>query len=74
MDIPVKPLQEFLAGIKHIDLLSIDAEGKDAEILQTYNWRIKPTVIIAETDLPLIDEGYHLVAECGPSHIWQLRQ
>ena len=41
-------LTEVLRGINHIDLLNIDVEGLDLEVLQSYDWKVKPRVIIIE--------------------------
>lgn len=70
-DVEVKPLSELVEG--PIDLLSIDAEGMDLEVLQSYDWKHYPKVIVIEGDESkqfLVQKGYHLHAECGVSRIY----
>lgn len=35
--------------IKEIGLLNIDVEGNDMEVLQSYNWSVRPNIIIIES-------------------------
>jgi FkbM family methyltransferase len=44
----VRPLREVLAGIDRIDLMNVDTEGLDLEVLESYDWRVMPRVIIIE--------------------------
>jgi len=52
MDLEVKTttLDELVEQhcYNHIDFLKIDTEGHDADILEAYSWRIKPTFIKCE--------------------------
>ncbi len=70
-DIEIKPLSGLVHG--PIDLLTIDAEGMDLEVLQSYDWEYYPNVIIIEGDESkrfLVQKGYTLHAECGASRIY----
>jgi FkbM family methyltransferase len=58
-----------------LDILSIDAEGVDVEILEGYNWSIRPKVICVENQdekvLPILQErGYILVAQIFQNYIF----
>jgi FkbM family methyltransferase len=64
--VAIRSLAEVLSGINHIDLLNIDVEGLDLEVLQSYDWKVKPRVIIVEA-MPgslaskfLEEKGYEL--------------
>jgi len=70
-NVEVKPLSALVEG--PIDLLSIDAEGMDLEVLQSYDWKNYPKVIVIEGDESkqfLIQRGYNLHAERGASRIF----
>jgi FkbM family methyltransferase len=64
----IRPLSEILADCTTIDLLNIDVEGMDLEVLQSYDWKIFPRVIIVEAPFEspvhefLKAKGYKLVA------------
>ena len=65
--VAIRSLTEVLNDINHIDLLNVDAEGLDLEVLQSYDWRVKPRVIIVEA-MPgslvskfLDGKGYELI-------------
>jgi len=50
---------EYYIKDKHVDFMSVDAEGLDLEILQSNDWeRFRPTLIIVE-----IDNQYHRIVE-----------
>lgn len=72
-------------GITQIDFLNIDVEGKDFEVLNTYDWKVVPRVIAIEdatftVDQPqaskiynfLKNKNYKLEAVCGITLIWTL--
>lgn len=70
-DVEVRPLSELIEG--PIDLLSIDAEGMDLEVLQSYDWKQYPKVIVIEGDASkqfLVQKGYRLYTERGASRIY----
>jgi len=70
-DVEVKPLSELVHG--PINLLTIDVEGMDLEVLQSYDWTHFPSVIIIEgTDSKpfLVQKGYRLHTVCGASNIF----
>ena len=65
--VTVRPLREILKGVDRIDLMNVDTEGLDLEVLESYDWRVKPRLIIVEA-LPgspaaafLEAKGYGLV-------------
>lgn len=67
----IRPLSELVHG--PIDLLTIDAEGMDLEVLQSYDWKHFPHVIIIEgneSKLFLEQKGYTLHSERGVSRIY----
>ncbi len=71
--VEVKPLSALVEG--PIDLLTIDAEGMDLEVLQSHGWKEFPTVIVVEGDTAtdfLLQKGYTLRAQKGPSRIFSL--
>lgn len=70
-DVEVKPLSELVEG--SVDLLTVDAEGMDLEVLQSYDWKHCPKVIVIEGDESkqfLVKKGYTLYAERGASRIY----
>lgn len=72
--INMQPLSEFIEG--PIDLLSVDAEGMDLEILESYDWKHCPKVVVVEGSSSkefLLQKGYLLHTQCGPSYIYTLR-
>lgn len=72
-EVEVKPLSELITG--SVDLFSIDAEGMDLEVLQSYDWKYSPRVIVIEGDESeqfLTEKGYILHKRCGASNIFVL--
>lgn len=70
-EIEIKPLSELVEG--PLDLLTIDAEGMDLEVLQSYDWKYYPKVIVIEGDDSkqfLVEKGYRLHTVCGASNIF----
>lgn len=70
-EVEVKPLSQIITG--SVDLFSIDAEGMDLEVLQSYKWEYYPKVIIIEGEDSgdfLEDKGYTLYARRGVSNIF----
>jgi len=71
--LPVWPLSTFVQG--PFDLLTVDVEGMDREVLESYDWRYIPRVVVVEgeecTDF-LASKGYTLHARCGKSTIYVL--
>lgn len=69
--INVQPLSKLVE--RPFDLLSIDAEGMDLEVLESYDWKYHPRVVVVEGDNSkefLLQKGYLLHAQCGPSFIY----
>jgi FkbM family methyltransferase len=69
--VEVKPLSVLVQG--PIDLLTIDAEGMDLEVLQSYDWKVAPKVIVIEGNDSkpfLLEKGYRLHTVCGASNIF----
>ncbi len=50
VEVPCKPLSEYLheAGIRHIDLFSLDVEGSELLVLSTMDWAIPVKVFVIE--------------------------
>lgn len=46
--VPVMPLSEALKGVKHIDFMKIDVEGLEYAVLKSYDWKVKPEVLVIE--------------------------
>ncbi len=70
-DVEIKPLSEMVDG--PIDLLTVDAEGMDLEVLQSYDWKNYPKVVVIEGNESqqfLSHKGYTLHAERGVSRIY----
>lgn len=61
VDVLIQPLAQVLeenvpAG-RHIDVMSVDVEGRDLEVLQSNDWvRFRPTVVLAEALGTKIDD------------------
>ena len=85
-EVKVRPLHEILKknNISAIDFLNIDVEGNDLEVLQSYDWSIRPRVIAVEDenfnpDNPeksliykfLRSKDYILKGMCGITLIWK---
>ena len=69
--VEVKPLAALVQG--PIDLLTIDAEGMDLEVLQSWGWHDYPRIVVVEGERAgefLIQKGYTLRAHLGPSRIF----
>lgn len=69
--VEIKPLSELVS--RPFDLLTIDAEGMDLEVLESYNWTHFPEVIVIEGNESgqfLIEKGYALHKKCGASNIF----
>lgn len=70
-EVQIRPLSQLVTG--PFDLLSIDAEGMDVEVLQSYDWKCCPKVIVIEGDESkqlLLQKGYTLHATRGVSRIY----
>lgn len=65
--VAMRSLAEVLSDINRIDLLNVDVEGLDLEVLQSYDWKVKPRMIIIEAMMGspvskfLEEMGYELV-------------
>lgn len=86
--IDVEPLRDILLTVNHIDnidFMSIDVEGLDYEVLQSFNWNLyRPKLMIVEclgnngvnfTESPvysfLVEKGYCFYAKTGNSIIME---
>ncbi|MFA6414383.1 MAG: FkbM family methyltransferase [Candidatus Paceibacterota bacterium] len=70
-EVEVRPLSQLIEG--PVDLLTIDAEGMDLEVLQSYDWGHYPKAIVVEGEGSkqfLLENGYTLYAERGASFIY----
>ncbi len=65
--VPCKPLSEYIhgAGIKHIDLFSLDVEGSEPLVLSTMDWTIPVKVFIIEYNERTQDTIKHVMTEHG---------
>lgn len=46
-------LDEYLPSKQKIDFMSVDVEGKDAEVLESNNWdQYRPTLVVVEDNAP----------------------
>ena len=70
-EVAVRPLSQLIT--EPVDLLTVDAEGMDLEVLQSYGWEHHPKAIVVEGDGSkqfLLQKGYTLYAERGASRIY----
>lgn len=70
-EVEIKPLSKLVEG--PIDLLTVDAEGMDLEVLQSYDWKYFPKVVVIEGDSSkqfLEQKGYTFHATRGASRIY----
>lgn len=70
-EVEVRPLSRLVVG--PFDLLTIDAEGMDLEVLQSYDWKYYPKVVVIEGNESaqfLVQKGYTLYTKCGASCIY----
>ena len=73
LKVPCLTLDTFLdsENIDHLDLMKVDVEGHEMNILRSYSWRVKPSIIKIEhkhlsgdtLDRLLIGQGYTLFVE-----------
>lgn len=85
--IMIRPLRDVLSEVSyipHIDVLSIDVEGMDYEVLESFDWQKDlPTVVVVESHsfksdtshenpsyVYLLKKGYNLHSFVGPSLIF----
>ncbi|MFZ3043637.1 MAG: FkbM family methyltransferase [Minisyncoccia bacterium] len=74
-EVEIRPLSMLVEGL--IDLLTVDAEGMDLEVLQSYDWKHYPSVVVIEGDDSkqfLLEKGYTLYSQCGASRIYMYEQ
>ena len=70
-EIPVRPLSQLISGV--IDVLTIDTEGMDLQVLESYDWKEIPKIIVIEgnnSEPFLRSKGYVLYAKKGISFIY----
>lgn len=70
-EVEIQPLSQLVDG--SFDLLTIDAEGMDLEVLQSYDWEHYPKAIVIEGEGSkhfLLQKGYTLHTERGASCIY----
>lgn len=76
-DLALVPLSVII-GTTKVDLLTVDAEGMDLQVLQSHDWRNRPTVVIIESEQGSVAQqllesnGYQLRGVCGLSLIFKL--
>lgn len=46
--VPIRSLKDILSGVERIDFLTVDVEGMDLEVLQSYDWATMPWLIAVE--------------------------
>jgi FkbM family methyltransferase len=79
--VPSKRLDTILneAGVRHIDLWSLDVEGSEYEALETMDWSISVYMIYMEMQNPdrkerchatLRANGFTLIREYGINEVW----
>ena len=69
-----------ISGIRHIDLISLDVEGRELEVLKSMDWSVPCNVFVIERsknneeieDL-LVSHGYQYIQEQRGNAIWALR-
>jgi FkbM family methyltransferase len=64
-----------LVGSRKVDFLTIDAEGMDKEILESFDWQVKPQVIAVEgenSDDLLKAKGYKHIKTLGKTLLYSL--
>lgn len=68
------------SGVVHIDLFSLDVEGRELEVLQSMDWNVSFNVLVmernknhAEIEALLMLKGYQYVREQRGNVIWALR-
>ena len=79
-EIKFLPLREVVKQhrIEKIDFLNIDVEGLDAQVLESHDWSVKPTVIAIESQENdpgptfLLNKGYKLVGKAGLTLVFRL--
>ena len=82
---PLIPLSKIVHdhSVQKIEFLNIDVEGNDLQVLQSYDWSVRPKIIAIESiefnpDMPheseiyklLHAKGYRLAGLSGVSLIW----
>ena len=88
-EVPFKPLSDIVREEKvtKIDFLNIDVEGRDLEVLRSYDWSIKPQAIAIEDEhfdpadaaaspvfAFLRDKGYTLAGLAGLTCVYASNQ
>ena len=81
--VPCRPIGEMIreAGLKHIDFFSLDVEGAELLVLQTFDWSVTVGVWVIEADghsphkdtavkALLLEHGYGLYAKRGMNEVY----
>lgn len=56
-------------NVTEIDLLDIDVEGTEIEVLEGYNWKIKPRLILIEDDKDVDENIFFFLKDLGYEQI-----
>lgn len=85
-EVGIRPLKDVLAerGIRSIDVLNVDVEGRDMSVLESHDWSVRPRVVAIEAegfdpDRPgdcaayafMRDRGYRLAGFSGLTLVWK---
>lgn len=67
----LRPLKDFITS--PVDFLNIDCEGMDMKILQSHDWKIRPTIIAVEGEAGVFlrEMGYELMGMTGLTKIYK---
>ena len=81
--VPCRPIGEMIrgAGLKHVDFFSLDVEGAELIVLQTFDWSVTVGVWVIEADghsrhkdaavkALLLEHGYGLYAKRGMNEVY----
>ena len=81
--VPCRPIGEMIqgAGLKHIDFFSLDVEGAELIVLQTFDWSVTVGVWVIEADghsrhkdaavkALLLEHGYELYSKRGMNEVY----
>ena len=73
------PIRNLLTDVKKVDFFSVDVEGGEYDVLQTYDWNIPTYIVLIELHEPeknqlcrdfLISKGFEFDATVGANEVW----